>query len=390
MKYFSVPADFKNETIDKYYLLNNNYGDSTVMETYGNITVGNAFGSGRTADTLSEVNILDLERYVNHSRKRGMDFNYTINATHLSNREFDEDYIPLIIRFLHELYDIGVQSLTVTLPSLIEIIKSTNLDFKIKASSLCQVTNPNKAVGFKTAGADRLVVEESVNRDFSTLKRIREAFGERVEVIANVVCLKDCIYRSFHYNQMSCDSIRIPSEASLTYYPHRCIIKRYENLANVLRLSWIRPEDIGYYTQAGINYFKLQGRKAVLRGDPVRAVTAYFKGRYDGNLMDLLDMFAPTNAFRVHVDNRKLDGFIEMFANHEDFCRHSCDKCKYCDSYAAKSINYNEAQKVIKAARNFYEEFDQMKQILRRSNFIDNAFTEDNEQEISYERNVSL
>lgn len=385
MKYFSVPADFKNETIDSYYQLNNEYSDSKVIETYGNITVGNAFGSGRTADTLPEVDIMDLERYVSYSGKRGIGFNYTINTTHMSNREFDEDYILLIIRFLHELYQIGVRSLTVTLPSLIEIIKSTGLDFKIKASTLCQVTNPNKAVSFKNAGVDRLVVEESINRDFHTLKRIREAFGDKVEVIANVVCLKDCIYRTFHYNQMSCDSIRIPSETSLTYYSHRCIMKRYENVANILKLSWIRPEDMDYYTQIGINYFKLQGRQAVLKGDPVRTVTAYFKGKYDGNLMDLLDMFAPTNAFRVYVDNRKLDGFIEIFANHEGFCRHSCDKCKYCNSYAAKSIDYKEAEKVIKAAKNFYEEYDQMKQILRRSSFIDKSFVEDEELAISYD-----
>ncbi|MFW9880349.1 MAG: hypothetical protein ACFFG0_45330, partial [Candidatus Thorarchaeota archaeon] len=55
MKSFSVPADFKKETIDKYEKLNNSYKDSKVVETYGNITIKNLFESGRSVAELPKV-----------------------------------------------------------------------------------------------------------------------------------------------------------------------------------------------------------------------------------------------------------------------------------------------------------------------------------------------
>ncbi len=385
MKYFSVPADFSDETITKYSKLNDAYSDSKIIETYGNITVGNSFESGRSADSLPKVDLYDLERYIRYSKKNNIGFNYTINTTHMSNREFTDEYIHSIKKFLHEIYEVGVKSITVALPPLIEIIKSTGLDIEIKASTLCQITNANKAVSFKNAGVDRIVLEESINRDFHTLKRIKEAFGDRVEVIANVVCFKDCIYRAFHYNQMSSDSVKVINDVSRTYYSHRCIMKRYENIANLLKLSWIRPEDIHFYTEIGINYFKLQGRQAVLKGDPVKAVEAYFKGDYQGNLMELLDMFSPTNTFSVYLNNKKLDGFIDMFVKKENFCRHSCEKCRYCDGFATQSINCEETEKTMKLAKNFYEEYDLFKQKVKEISYKSNSVLEDDDLIIKYD-----
>ncbi len=46
MKYFSIPADFKKETIDEYLRLNNTYKDCKVLETYGNLSIGNMLESG--------------------------------------------------------------------------------------------------------------------------------------------------------------------------------------------------------------------------------------------------------------------------------------------------------------------------------------------------------
>ena len=55
MKYYSLPADFKKETIDGYAKLNNNYSGAKVQETYGNITLDNVYVSGRSADVLPEL-----------------------------------------------------------------------------------------------------------------------------------------------------------------------------------------------------------------------------------------------------------------------------------------------------------------------------------------------
>jgi len=144
--------------------------------------------------------------------------------------------------FLGKLYNIGIRSLTISLPSLMEIVKYTKYDFKIKASVICQITNPNKARIYKKLGVDRVVVDECINRNFHTLKQVIAVLGDNVEIIVNSICHKDCGYRMFHYNQISTDSIKLSSEASANYYTHRCLLRRYESIGNVLKLSWVRQK----------------------------------------------------------------------------------------------------------------------------------------------------
>lgn len=112
MKYFIVPADFKNSTIDKYDKQNEKYEHSKVIETYGQISVGNTLGSGRAGDLIPRVDLKGLEQYIKYSAQRGIAFNYTLNATCLGNEEFNEDGILEIKRFLDDLYNAGVESLT--------------------------------------------------------------------------------------------------------------------------------------------------------------------------------------------------------------------------------------------------------------------------------------
>lgn len=266
MKYFNIPADFKMETIDKYDELNQQYSDSKVIETYGQITLGNRIGSGRAYDLIPKLDITGLQKYIDYSAQKNIGFNYTMNTTCMGNKEFTKQGINEILGFLDELYAAGVRSLTVTLPSMIEIIRLKNYDFEIKASTVCQIINANKALAYKNLGVDKIVIDESINRDFEMLKRIRNAFGEKVEVITNVICHKNCIYEMFHHNQTSHDDGIRSGDSSATYYSHRCMMKRSENFANIMKLAWIRPEDLKYYTGIGINYFKLQGRQAILKG----------------------------------------------------------------------------------------------------------------------------
>lgn len=365
MRYFSAAADFKKETIDKYEELNKAYKNSRVFETYGNITVGNILASGRVANQLPDITLLDLKEYIAYCKQKNINFNYTLNATHMQNKEFTKKGVLEIKNYLRSLYEVGVRSLTIALPSLIELVKSLGYDFEIKASTLCQITNANKARAYKHMGIARIVVDEAINRDFHTLKKIRHAFGENVELIVNPICHKNCIYRMFHYNQVSTDSIGDTNEVSVNYYEHRCVLQRHTAISHLLRLSWIRPEDIKYYSDIGINYFKLPGRQLLLKnGDSLRVLKCYFDEYFDGDLMDLLTLFVPVNSFKITLPNKKLDGFITPFYQQEHFCENDCPNCNYCENFAKKCIDYKEAEKVIAAADEFYCSYDQYKQML--------------------------
>jgi collagenase-like PrtC family protease len=357
MKYFNVPADFKNETIDRYDQLNNAYNDSKVIETYGQITIDNPIGSGRAYDLIPQVDMATLNRYIQYSREKNIGFNYSLNTTCFGNKEFTPGGMAEILRFLNDLYEAGVRSLTIALPSLIELVRLTKYDFEIKASTLCQVINANKAMAYKKMGVDMVIIDESINRDFGALTQIRDAFGEKIEIIANVICHKNCIYEMYHHNQVSHD-MGNSAEQSVTYYSHRCMMKRCEDAANLMKQNWIRPEDIKYYTAVGIHYFKLQGRQAVLKGDPLRAAECYFKESYQGNLLELLDMFSPTNSFMVYLDNRKLDGYIKPFVEKPGFCKNYCANCRYCDIFVEKCLDMKKTAETFDLAAEFYLKYD--------------------------------
>lgn len=364
MKYFSVPADFKKETIDAYYRLHQVYKDARVLETYGSVTIANEMESGRPVDILPKVDLTGLRHYIEYSKQKGIDFNYTLNASYMQNKELTKAGTAQIYHWLGKLYEAGVRLLTVTLPSLIELVKQNpdGYDFTIIGSTICQITNVSKAREIERTGVQRIVVDESVNRNFKVLKRITESVAVPVEIIANSICHIDCTWRMFHYNQIAGDSIAVTSGASNTYYPHKCLLRRYERPDNLLRLTWVRPEDIHYYTDIGIHYFKLQGRPRVIKGQPVRAVEAYFKEDYQGDLFRLLNLFAPVSSFNVPVDNKKLQGYIKHFYDHPGICDHDCEKCNYCETFARKAIDAKNVEQVYHLAKAYYANVDPIKQ----------------------------
>lgn len=359
MNHFYVASDFKKETIDAYDELNKSFKNAKVVETYGSITLGNYLESGRATSQLQAIDLYDLKGYVEYSRQKNISFNYAINGTHMQNREFTENGVMEIKTLLRDLYDAGIYSLTVAMPSLIKLVQSTGYDFEIKASTLCQVTNANKAAAYKNMGVDVIVVDESINRDFKKLRNVREVFGDKVELIVNPICQQDCIYRPFHYNQTTTASVGNSNQISINFYEHNCVLQRYENFSKLLKISFVRPEDLKYYNSIGINHFKVQGRHTFLiGGDPVKTVKCYFEEKHDGNLMDLFSMFATENSFQVYVDNNKLKNFIKPFYEKENFCNHYCSKCNYCENFIKKCIDPGKTNEIMNLAKAFYQDYD--------------------------------
>lgn len=355
---YSIPADFNLETINRIEILNSQYENSKITETYGQISVDNIYGSGRANDLIPQVDRHNLEAYVNYLHKRNLQFNYTLNTTCLANNEFTEEGLEHLRSFIHWIENIGITTITVAMPSLIQIIRHFSKNLKIKASTVCQITNANKAVMFQSIGASRMVVDETINRDFTTLRNIRNAFGNGVELIVNVICHKNCIFEMFHHNQTSHDNHSNKENPSVSYYSHMCMLQRCDRPSTLLKLNWIRPEDISLYVrETGIDQFKIQGRQAALSGQILKTTEFYMKQSYSGNLMQLLDSFSPTNRFQVFLDNKSLDHFIEPFYKNENFCKNNCTSCGYCDKYISRCADTKAVQTVFNSACMFYKSY---------------------------------
>lgn len=342
MKYFCLPSDFKYETIDKYAEINEKYEHSKIIETYGQLAPDSIFGSCRSPKYLPAVDLNQLEKYVKNSDDKGIEFNYIINATCMGNDELTKEGYDKICGFLNMLQDIGVKWITLCLPSLMEIAKYKTPNLKIKASTICLIDSPLKAKFYYELGIKRLVLDEDIYKRFDILKNIKKVYPGDIEIIANSFCLNDCPYKMFHYNSFSHSYIH---KDKYKYYGTRCN-NIHIGAENYLKLNWIRPEDLHYYSEIGISYFKLQGRTNVYDGNPAKAVTHYIEEYYDGDLISLLELFSKSRPFTIamtEIDNRKLDGFLDRFFLEPGFCNKVCSECGYCKGFSDISISRTDA-----------------------------------------------
>ncbi len=338
MKYFCLPSDFKYETLDRYHEINQTYEEGKVMETYGQLSVDNPFGSCRFSGNLPQIDRNQLEKYIKYGEDKGIGFNYVINATCMSNEELTGEGFKKIREFLQMLESIGVNWLTMSLPSLMEITHYVAPKLNIKASTVCQINSPHKAKFYEDMGVRRLVLDEDIYRKFDVLQNIRKIYTGELEVIVNSFCLSDCPYKMFHYNSLSHSHI---TDEQCSYYTSRCKATHI-GAENFMKINWIRPEDLYFYSDMGINFFKLQGRTNVYSGDPARALVSYMEGHYEGNLLSLLELFSPKKPLTIanaEVDNRKLDHFLDRFVHHPALCTKLCSECGYCKAFAEKSID---------------------------------------------------
>lgn len=356
MKTFSVPADFEKQSIINYSELNNCEKEIAVSETYGQLTTGYTINSGRIGKLLPQVDINQLAKYVDYSLKNGIKFNYTLNSACLGNMEFTDSGAKELIRLLKDLKNIGIKDLTITSPAIMELIKMLDLDFNIKVSAISHVDSITKLKLYKKLGIKRVVVEPDLHRDFSTLKNMAAFWGKGLEIIVNDICYKNCPYKIFHYNHEA--HTNKDTQSVFNYYFMRCGIQKSENFANYLKLNWIRPEDLDLYENVGISNFKIQGRPYVKSGDIMRTLLAYSSKTYEGNLLDLLHLFAPYDSVhQPYIENKKLNGFIDAFYYGKVKCMDNCDSCGYCDDYAAQAIH--ESRDKLEVASRYYKSQDQ-------------------------------
>jgi collagenase-like PrtC family protease len=352
MRLFSVPADFKTETIDRYAELNARYHDARVEETYGQASVGAIFGSGRSAASLPPVDLKKLASYIEYSAERRIGFNYTFNPSCLGNTEFSGAGLAKINRFLDKLWKVGVRNLTVSLPQLVAIVQDSSYSFAIKGSTMGLVNSAVKAAHHKSIGISRIVIDEDITRDFRRIRLIRAAFGEGVEMIVNSSCLKDCPYKTFHWNYESHASYA--REDVKRFYSHRCLMRKTSDWQSPLKLNCVRPEDLHYYEKCGISRFKIQGRNSAAHGDPARAAEAYMKGSYSGNLYDLTYLFdsrLDSMPYHPYMDNEKLEGFLTPFYTNPNHCSGNCESCGYCEGFAEASIGQERSAEMLRKAQ---------------------------------------
>jgi collagenase-like PrtC family protease len=325
-------------------------------------------GSGRPYFIIAQPTEEDVTCAVERVHAAGRRFNYLLNGPCMNNMEFHKATHKELIRHIDWLGDIGVDSVTVSIPYLVDIVKHRLPSMEVRISVIANVNSPQRAKFFENLGADSLTLDYNINRDFQLLAKIRRAVDCQLVLIANDPCLYQCPFRQYHYNLLAHSTQPFnPLEGFyVDYCIVRCTMEKYSNPVEIIRSRWIRPEDAALYEEVGIDTFKLSGRRMSTRWLS-NVTAAYSGGSYRGNLFDLLNCVTPGidpdvqspqyqrflqqseflereklvrlgQMFPVkpYIDNEALDGFIDFFMHKN--CVADCDECDYCREVAQKTI----------------------------------------------------
>jgi collagenase-like PrtC family protease len=335
---------------------------------------GTPVGGGRPSFLLARTTAQQATDYIQAVHDKGWSFNYLLNAPCMGNMEYDKETHRTLVEHLAWLCEVGVDTVTVSIPYLLQIIKRQFPQLKVKVSVIAHVNSIQRARFYESLGADEITLDYMGNRDFEFLRRVREAVDCGLTLLVNDMCLYECPYRTYHYN--------ICGHASQEWHPMEgfyidycivsCTLQKLGDPAQLIRSRWIRPEDLARYEALGYEDFKISGRR-MSTAWLTRATAAYAQRRFDGNLMDILNGVTPGvdpdirspqyetllsgaeflkserlvalgQLFPVKpfVDNRALDGFLDHYETQD--CANACAGCNYCDQVAKRAVQLDERE----------------------------------------------
>ena len=228
-----------------------------------------------------------------------------------------------ILEYLDWIAGLGFDSVTISVPLLIEIVKKHFPGLRVKVSSYQKIRSVSMAQRFEDLGADAIVLSEHSNRDFKLMEAIRKAVRCRLVLIANVGCVFDCPNVFAHANSNSHSGAQgEPATIFTESYQTYCTMKRLESTSELIKMRWIRPEDVSVYEDLGIDALKILDRHSSTDALAER-VRAYVQRSFAGNLLDLAgQMINPRkstliNLRRVLDDRgrrgRKVTEFLDVF-----------------------------------------------------------------------------
>lgn len=380
---FSVPTNWDNSLLPAVK-------KNEVDELYGKLAA-DFIGGGRPSHSLPHISKGVVRKHIQEVHRYGFKFNYLLNSLCLNNKEFTISGQRNLEKILDWLMDMQVDIVTVSIPYLLEWIKKRYPALKVGISSQANINTLHRAHFWEDLGADTLILSYlDVNRDFPLLKAIRRGIKCELVLIANNICLYNCPFHVYHALSDSHFSQHngCKKSVSIGYCTLSCRYKKAMDIAEFIRSGWIRPEDIHYYEEIGIDKIKLVDR-TMPTSKIISIVDAYINRYYEGNLFELFVSKSKENVYRhiglfwqlqyffhpllvnmfkyikiknifkpmdIFIDNRGLDDFLEYFTNHS--CSSlSCRECGYCEQIAKRTVKFipSSREKILNEEKKFFD-----------------------------------
>jgi len=271
-----------------------------------------------------------LRRDLTQLRAAGVKLDLLLNANcygaEAMSRKLEGHVIDILVELVS--WNCKPEIVTTASPFVARTLKKAFPEIEVRASVNMRLTTL-QAFKYLSPLFDSYYLGRDVQRNLETVKRFSDwchANGKKLCLLANSGCLRNCPWQTFHDNLIAHSDAAMKVENVRGWSPHLCwtLYGDPKSFPEILKATWIRPEDLRRYDGL-VDVVKLATRQ---HANPGMVVSAYERGRFEGNLLDLLEPgFSP--AFYPHfIDNAAFppDWFEKTSA-----CAPECADCGYCD-----------------------------------------------------------
>jgi len=293
MAHFAIPAIWDVDHLKRQVLTARTASFPTqICKTYGSYHL---VDSGRPRADLPAATLRQIKSYFGYARSVGIECDFLLNAAY-DNQDLTPDFVGRLCQVVD-----AVQPDVVTVASyrLARELARRIASIRLNISTISGIRSPRDL-----APVDRLMKEgtriesiclhndSTVDRGLPTMLRALHDRGIKAALLVNENCEYHCPLRKAHYRDWT-RRLRSDSPDPLLEFCTGNLLRDPSKLLGLAGL--IRPEDIGFFVEMGVDVFKIAGRnrspiwlEAVFR--------AYSQRRFSGNLVDLLVFTLPRGA----------------------------------------------------------------------------------------------
>ncbi|MBR6241307.1 MAG: hypothetical protein IKQ82_07620 [Lentisphaeria bacterium] len=267
-----------------------------------------------------------------YCREHGMKLDILANATCYGDTAFTVEQRKQILSIIGKLDDMGLKPeiVTTTSPYIAKVFKLNFPDIEVRASVNMRLRN-TLALEYLAPMYDSYYICRDVQRDLPTFRLMAKwchDHGKKLCMLANSGCVRNCPWQVFHETLLShkfTDAFPEMDNQNLNLVCNQ-IFTQKKTLADFLRCTWIRPEDVHVF-EPELETIKLSTREAKF---PHEIVEAYVSGSYDGNLTRLMDPYHGFGFRPNRVDNKSFpaDWITSGIAGK---CAENCTHCGKCN-----------------------------------------------------------
>jgi len=300
-----IPCLWSEELLTAVQSVSGAYDDIEIGEMYGAVS-GESVGHGRPTYAVPEISRVNALKYRRSVNKTGLKYTYLLNAPFRMSKASERsvlDYLDWVVN------DFGADSVMISSYDLMEVVRKRFPQIPIFISSIAGVASVRDLKQYMKISPTRVVLSYDANREFEELAQIcdySQRYGVDVELILADRCIRNCDKKEQHYIHLLTDT------NGNRKFPTTCSTRMFMRPREFVKAPFIRPEDLEVYENLGVRHFKLVGRTKTAPW-VIKALNAYVRRCYDGNLMEVLGNLKESVAGRIILNNRSLDGFLRGY-----------------------------------------------------------------------------